>query len=471
MLDNDHDELTSDVALNASPFVHPLLSPSNPDQITILLDPNNPNNLSSDFLADRFEYPKHLGRFVVRDPIACGGMAIIVRAHDDIFRRDVACKLLLKRHASEERLVERFLLEAQLTANLQHPGIVPIYELGRLDDGRPYFAMKLIQGHTLQHLLRSQSSNISHHLQIFEKVCQTLAYSHSKDVVHLDLKPSNVMVGSFGEVHLMDWGLARICDSEKFIAMGAEINLNAGSLSKSSCSEETIATSYVDGTPSYMSPEQARGGAVGRRSDVFGLGSMLCEILTGEPAYSGMSPSRILLNAVTANLSDVHHKLDRIGTDKPMVRLAQRCLAVNPDDRPSHAGDVAMEVTAYLESMLQEGMKDWHRFFEINLDLFCIASFEGYFLRVNGNFSRVLGYTESELISRPFMEFVHPDDCERTADVMGALLKGKPVKRFRNRYRDASGNYFTLEWSAKAILDERTIFAVARDVTRGKGKR
>jgi serine/threonine-protein kinase len=214
-----------------------------------------------------------------------------------------------------------------------------------------------------------------------------------------------------------------------------------------------------------MSPEQARGKTVGLRSDVFGLGAMLCEILTGEPTYVGKTPSKILLSAVAANLSEVHDKLERIGSDKPMVRLAQRCIAVDPENRPHNAGAVAAEVTAYVESMLQEGMKDWHRFFEISLDLFCIASFEGYFLRVNGNFSRVLGYGESELISRPFLEFVHPEDREPTAHAMNCLLEGRPVERFRNRYRDASGEYLTLEWSAKAVSEERTIFAVARNVT------
>jgi eukaryotic-like serine/threonine-protein kinase len=465
------DEMTSKVGLEDGHLIDSMLPLPNPDEITVLLGPNELSEGGFEIRPSSTEFPKHLGRFSVRESIACGGMAIIVRAHDDVFRRDVACKLLLQQHASKARLVERFLLEAQLTANLQHPGIVPVYELGRLDDGRPYFAMKLIKGHTLLSLLRSPLTNTSQHLQIFEKVCQTLAYSHSKGVVHLDLKPSNVMVGSFGEVHLMDWGLAKICDMSVSMSFdfgsryaGHEFQENGMSISDSSINS-------VDGTPSYMSPEQARGEAVDLRSDVFGLGAMLCEILTGEPTYVGKNPSKILLSAVAANLSDVHAKLERIGSDKPMVRLAKRCIAVDPDRRPQNAGVVAAEVTSYLESLLQEGMKDWHRFFEISLDLFCIASFEGYFLRVNGNFSRVLGYEESELISRPFIEFVHRDDCERTADAMIALLKGQPVERFRNRYRAASGKYLTLEWSAKAMIEEQTIFAVARDVTQGVSKR
>jgi len=438
--------------------------PHGDDELTVLLERNELTASDSDDGFTHPEFPTRLGRFIVCEPIACGGMAIVVRAQDKIFRRDVACKLLLKEHASKPRLVERFLLEAQLTANLQHPGIVPVYEFGRLEDDRPFFTMKLIKGQTLQNLLQTEPTNTSHHLQIFERVCQTLAYSHSKGIVHLDLKPGNIMVGSFGQVHLMDWGLARICDSKDSVPFDTGPDNTMGAIGHA-CFSNVSATNQVDGTPLYMSPEQARGETVDLRSDVFGLGAILCKILTGEPLYGGTSTCRILKSAATADLSLIHHKLERVGADKPMVRLAQRCISVDPANRPSDAGVVSTEVTAYVESMLKEGMKDWHRFFEISLDLFCVASFEGFFLRVNGNFSRVLGYPESALISCPFIDYVHPDDLEQTALAMRALLSGQPVERFRNRYRSADGVYLTLEWSAKSVLEERTIFAVARDVT------
>jgi serine/threonine-protein kinase len=111
------------------------------------------------------------------------------------------------------------------------------------------------------------------------------------------------------------------------------------------------------------------------------------------------------------------------------------------------------------------GLKDWHRFFEICPDLFCIASYDGYFLRVNKNFTRVLGYSEFELISRPFLEMVHEEDRSRTIGTMGLLLDGLSITRFRNRYRTTVGDYVTLEWTARADQDERIIFAVARDVS------
>ena len=270
---------------------------------------------------------------------------------------------------------------------------------------------------------------------------------------------------AFGEVHLIDWGLARICDDGYSNVSEANFLNDDSIVPNPNGSHEANSFGYVGGTPSYMAPEQARGETVSLQSDVFGLGAILCEILTGEPVYVGNNQRNILIKAAKANLATVHRKLELLGRDKPLVRLVQRCIAIAAKDRPPDAGAVAAEVTAYLESLLQEGMKDWHRFFEISLDLFCIASFEGFFLRVNGNFSRVLGYSESQLISQPFLDFVHPDDIGPTIAVMIVLSEGKPVMRFRNRYRNATGDYRTLEWSAKSVLEERIIFAVARDVT------
>jgi eukaryotic-like serine/threonine-protein kinase len=441
--------------------------PPTSEQITLLLDRNGSATENSIRAFSHEDVPTHLGRLIVRKFIARGGMADILEVHDQVFRRDVACKLLRKEFNEKPHLVERFFLEAQLTANLQHPGIVPVYELGRLVDGRPFFTMKLIQGQTFESMLHGDPSSMSRRLKVFERVCQTLAYCHSSGVIHLDLKPANVMVGAFDEVRLMDWGLARIVENRPTLQNGTTVN--EGNTRIVDRIEDARAKTGVDGTPSYMSPEQARGEPVDCRSDVFGLGAILYEILTGSQLYSGKCPSSILNDAAKANLSNVHNKLDRIGSDKPMVRLAHRCIAQDPAERPADAGAVAAEVTSYVESMLQEGMKDWHRFFEISLDLFCVASFEGYFLRVNGNFSRVLGYPEAELISRPFIELVHPDDVAPTINAMAVLFTGNPVHQFRNRYRNAAGSYLELEWSAKSVLEERLIFAVARVVSNHAG--
>jgi serine/threonine-protein kinase len=126
---------------------------------------------------------------------------------------------------------------------------------------------------------------------------------------------------------------------------------------------------------------------------------------------------------------------------------------------------VASELTLFLESRLQRAENDLERFFDLSLDLFCIAGMDGFFRRVNSNFPRVLGFSEKHLLTRPFLEFVHPDDRDPTISVMSQLKIGQPVVQFRNRYMAVDGSYRCFEWTAKSIPEEGTIFAVARDVT------
>src|SRR5678815_4516483 len=136
-----------------------------------------------------------------------------LKGHDTDLGRDVALKVLDEELAKRPAVVQRFVEEAQIGGQLQHPGIVPVYELGLMADERPYFTMKLVKGHTLASLLQRRKSPADERgrlLAIFEAVCQTVAYAHSKGVLHRDLKPANVMVGAFGEVQVVDWGLAKV---------------------------------------------------------------------------------------------------------------------------------------------------------------------------------------------------------------------------------------------------------------------
>src|SRR5262245_56800560 len=150
------------------------------------------------------------------DEIARGGMGGILRGRDDGQGRDVAVKVLLEEHRGKPGLVRRFLEEARIAGQLQHPGVVPVYGLGELPDGRPYFQMKVVKGRTLAEQLAARkepAEDRGRFLKVFEQVCQALAYAHSKGVLHRDLKPANVMVGAFGEVQVMDWGLAKVLAS------------------------------------------------------------------------------------------------------------------------------------------------------------------------------------------------------------------------------------------------------------------
>jgi eukaryotic-like serine/threonine-protein kinase len=405
-----------------------------------------------------------LGREIGR-----GGMGTVLEGRDTRLGREVAVKVLLETHAANTRLLEQFSEEVRILGQLQHPGIVPVYEAGQLPDRRPYFTMRLVKGHTLARLLagRTGLEGRPHFLKVFEQVCQAMAYAHSKGVIHRDLKPQNVMVGDFGEVQVMDWGLARALAKGRDAQAGEGLPATACGCQDACDSRPGTTKGGVMGTPAYMSPEQAHGevGRLDERTDVFGLGGILCEVLTGKPPYPGPDRQAVLARARRGDLGDTLTRLDACGADRDLVTLAKSCLAADPNDRPGDAGKLADAVTGHLESVLRRAERDLVRFFELSLDLFCIAGLDGYFRRVNCNFSRVLGHPSEELISRPFLDFVHPDDREGTLGEMAKLALGLPVTRFCNRYRDVEGQYRWFEWTAKAIPEEGVIFAVARDVT------
>jgi hypothetical protein len=211
--------------------------------------------------------------------------------------------------------------------------------------------MKLIRGQTLEGLLRARrapSDDLPRFLGMFEQVCQAVAYAHSEEVIHRDLKPSNVMVGAFGEVQVMDWNFAKeigLTSAEGAAAAGQEtLGPAAATLVDPGAG---TAGGQVIGTPAYMPPEQARGEAAGRRSDVFGLGAMLCEVLTGQPPFGGNNRQEALARARACDHAEALARLDGGGADAELVRLCKVCLSAEPTGRPADAGEVAQAVAAY----------------------------------------------------------------------------------------------------------------------------
>jgi len=253
---------------------------------------------------------------------------------------------------------------------------------------------------------------------------------------------------------VMDWGLARFADGPP-----QEIE-DCGW----SCDVEY--DSVVNGTLGYMSPEQARRGTLTRRTDVFGLGGILCEIILGHAPYQGKSIRKLFRRVRSASMGKTIAGLETSDSDRALVRLAKRCLSYDPSDRHASAIEVAEEVACYQSTALERAESDMSRFFELSLDLFCIAGPDGYFRRINDNFERVLGYREQDLLKRPFLDFVHPDDRQMTIEKMQILNEGQPVVRFRNRYLSIENKVVELEWTAKSVPGEEQIFAVARDVSR-----
>jgi serine/threonine-protein kinase len=299
------------------------------------------------------------GRYEFHGEIGRGGVGAILHAHDRSLKRDLALKVLLEKHLDQPDTIRRFVEEAQIGGQLQHPGLVPVYERGTFADGRPYFTMKLVKGQTLAALLSERpdpAHDLPRFLKVFEQVCQTLAYAHAKGVIHRDLKPSNVMVGAFGGVQVMDWGLAKVLTEARSTQRATEPSPPVSVIEtvRSGDAESGTNTGAVMGTYAYMPPEQARGEAerLDRRCDVFGLGAVLCQILTGEAPYVG-PPEEVRVQARLGFLTSAHERLDGCGADAELVRLAKSCLQPRPEDRLADAGVVAEALTAYLAGVQQ----------------------------------------------------------------------------------------------------------------------
>jgi serine/threonine protein kinase len=287
------------------------------------------------------------------EEIGRGGMGVVYRARDRGLQREVAVKILLDRYAPNSTAANRFLEEARITGQLQHPGIPAVHQVGTLPDGRPYLAMKLIKGRTLHEILALAGADQStirkvDYLAIFEAICQAVSYAHAHGVIHRDLKPQNVMVGAFGEVQVMDWGLAKVLASASQQPAGNDsAHLDEIRSSRESSSSVTQAGSVL-GTPAYMSPEQAAGeiDRIDTRTDVFSPGAILCVLLTGKTIYSGKDAEAVRIAAVRGQTAEALARLDACGAEPELVALCKRCLAFEPADRPAQASAVVAEVAA-----------------------------------------------------------------------------------------------------------------------------
>ena len=224
-----------------------------------------------------------------------GGMGRILVGYDQYLKREVAIKELHQDVAGEDAIVRRFIGEAETTAQLEHPGIVPIHRLGHLPEGLPYYTMKMVRGETLQEAIKAyhrkpSKPELLNLVRRLVSVSKTLAFAHSKGVIHRDLKPANVMIGEHGETLVMDWGLAK-----QYGQMLEETYVSIVHRTKPQRPELTMVGSIV-GTPAFMSPEQANAedSAVGPLSDVFALGTVLYYLLAGQTAFAGRSTQEVL---------------------------------------------------------------------------------------------------------------------------------------------------------------------------------
>ncbi|MBX3458641.1 MAG: protein kinase [Planctomycetes bacterium] len=302
------------------------------------------------------------GRYTVKREYARGGMGRILIALDNAVGREVALKELLPQPGagssgtSSAGLVERFLREAKVTGQLEHPNIVPVYEIAARDDGSVFYTMKLVRGKTMAHRLQaiqrdalSDQEKLAQRLKLldaFTDVCNAIAYAHSRGVIHRDLKPANIMLGDFGETLVLDWGLARVQGQEEKAPQRKGLAEFSPSLLQDDSSARTL-DGAVLGTPAYMPPEQAKGelDKVDEKSDVYALGAILYEILSGHPPFEGTNAQTVLARVLVTE----PEPLKQIAPNAPpdLVSLADKAMARDRAQRLESAQALAREVIAF----------------------------------------------------------------------------------------------------------------------------
>ena len=249
-------------------------------------------------------------------------MGGVYRVEDTALGRQVALKVIGIIDSSGE-FAARLLREAGIIAQLEHPGIVPVHDVGTLPDGRVFYTMKLVQGRRLDQR-KAELGGVPERLRIFQKICEAVSFAHAHSVLHRDLKPQNIMVGPFGEVLVMDWGLAKLLNAGSTTDAKEARKIRGDQTSDTGTAESGTAHGAVLGTPGYMAPEQARGevAAVGKRADVYSLGAVLKFLLEGSDSIP-----------------------------KALVAIGSKATAAAPEQRYASVQELADDIAHYVDGL------------------------------------------------------------------------------------------------------------------------
>jgi len=293
-------------------------------------------------------------RYRVLEGVARGGMGAVYLAEDTLLGRRVALKVLDLPDLTGE-LAARMLREAQIVARLEHPGIVPVHDVGRMADGRVFYAMKFVRGSRLDEHVTS-STMLADRLRIFQKICDAVAFAHALGVLHRDLKPQNIMVGPFGEVLVMDWGVAKVLrESAEPPEQSGDSRTHdersrvAGAL-PTSASPQRTEHGVVLGTPGYMAPEQARGEIerLDERTDVYALGAILQFLLTGR-APDAASTGAFARDPSGTLAARSHRSSNTI--PRPLEAIRAKAMAHDSTGRYRSAQELSADVARYLDGL------------------------------------------------------------------------------------------------------------------------
>ena len=293
-------------------------------------------------------------RFDDRGELAAGGTSSIRHVFDTRIRRHAAMKVIDPLMASWPEAARLLIEEAQITGQLDHPNIVPVHDLGNAADGAPMFVMKLITGRTLSDLIRDDHVSTQELVKVFLRVCDAVAFAHSRGVIHRDLKPDNVMIGSYGQVYVMDWGCAQLAappPGEEEDEFGGKTRVYQPPVQLDGGSKRVIdGTGTVIGTGAYMAPEQAWGrtAEIDERTDVFALGGTLYQILTGDPPFRGRNHLESVQLAQQGKIPPIRSGTAGRGVPRELARIAMKALTPERDRRYATVEALHAEVERFL---------------------------------------------------------------------------------------------------------------------------
>jgi PAS domain S-box-containing protein len=418
-------------------------------------------------------------RITLRHLHSSGGIGEVWRAYDEVLGREVALKWLKRDQAEHLDNRARFHREAQITGQLDHPGVVPVYDYNTTDDGtRCFYTMRFLRGRTLAdviaefHRTRDDDGMVSgafmQLLGYFISICNTMAFAHSRGIVHRDLKGDNVIVGKYGEVIVLDWGLAKRIGVDEEV--GERKDDPSWRPTESGRGESgIIATMQGErlGTPAYMAPEQALGSIdeIDERTDVYGLAAILYDILTGRPPFYGDDVVAVM-NAVAREQPTPPSEVVP-GVPPELEHICLRGLAKQREQRWQSVTELSAAVQGWVNALAERKRteQERERFFDLSLDLLAILDRGGRIRQSNAAWGSQLGWSEQERADTDLVEFIAPEHRELAKVKLDELWAGAHVIEFQLCMLRADGAKRWIDLRARRLPDEAGIYVVGRDVT------